>query len=57
MTYAASGKMIIARIPVIPDFNDSLEDALEFSKLQRKLVLRKLIYCHSINLDKENTDC
>ncbi len=43
MTYAAkSGKMIIARIPVIPDFNDSLEDALEFSKLLKKIGVKEV---------------
>ncbi|MBU5453986.1 glycyl-radical enzyme activating protein [Caproiciproducens sp. MSJ-32] len=41
MTYAVkSGKIIIARIPVIPDFNDSLKDALEFSKLLKNIGIK-----------------
>lgn len=36
------GLEVIARIPVIPGFNDSLEDAREFSKLLMKLNINKV---------------
>lgn len=43
MTYAVnSGKMIIGRIPVIPGFNASLKDALEFSKLLKKIGVKEV---------------
>ncbi len=35
------GKNVLTRIPIIPGFNDSLEDALEFTKLLHKLNLSK----------------
>lgn len=41
--YASSiGKTIIARIPVIPHYNNSLEDAKEFSNLLNKVGIRKV---------------
>lgn len=43
MNYASSiGKTIIARIPVIPDYNNSLEDAKEFSSLLNKIGIKKV---------------
>lgn len=36
------GKEIIIRIPVIPNFNDSLEDAEKFSTLLNKIGIKKV---------------
>ncbi len=33
----AQGKTVLPRIPVIPDFNDSLEDAAQFSRLLHRI--------------------
>jgi len=43
MKYAVSiGKTIIARIPVIPNYNNSLEDAKKFSDLLNKIGIKKV---------------
>jgi len=43
MRYATSiGKTIITRIPVIPDFNNTLEDAKKFSDLLKKIGIKKV---------------
>ena len=38
----ANGKTIVLRIPVIPNFNDSLEDAEEFACLFDRLDIRQV---------------
>ncbi|MGT2933479.1 glycyl-radical enzyme activating protein [Streptococcus catagoni] len=37
-----AGKEIVLRIPIIPDFNDSLEDAQAFSELFQELDIKKV---------------
>ena len=55
MRYAVNHNIdIIARIPVIPDYNDSLEDALQFSNLLNEIGITKvnLLPFHQFGLNK-----
>lgn len=38
----AAGKQIVLRIPVIPDFNDSLEDAEQFAQLFNQMKVKRV---------------
>ena len=40
-----SGKTVLPRIPVIPEFNDSLEDAKEFAKTLHNMGINKCQLC------------
>lgn len=43
MTYAVThGKEVIARIPVIPEVNHQLEDAIQFSQLLQKIGIKRI---------------
>ena len=50
----AAGKQIVLRIPVIPDFNDSLEDAEQFAQLfdQMKVKRVQLLPFHQFGQNK-----
>lgn len=55
MHYASNHNVeIIARIPVIPNYNDSLEDALQFSNLLNEIGITKvnLLPFHQFGLNK-----
>jgi len=55
MKYAIQqNKDIIARIPIIPNYNDSLKDAFEFSKLLKTIGINKvnLLPFHQFGLSK-----
>lgn len=55
MRFAVSNHIdVIARIPVIPNYNDSLEDAVQFSRLLKDIGIKKinLLPFHQFGLNK-----